>query len=344
MTHFLQSLWRNVELVILPKGDNWAGTTPKLFIHVPKTAGTSFRSAAEAFFGSSGVLRDYGPESADTSQSIKDHVYAVNNPSAIVHAVTQQGAHLVSGHFPLTKYRDVFSLSDTAALIRNPVAQVVSHFQHMAKHYGYEGTLLDFARKPQYRNVQSQYIGMVDPALIGLVGQTEDYRSFLKILNKQWGWRLPHRRRNVGNWLGIGRIRLSQAEHSEIERLNAVDKRLYRRVLQVFANRKTAYQSGFRSDIRGGIIQALEGQCLRGWALDMLSPEPVTIDVMIDGVLVARTTCDQPLPDYSGWKLPGSGLAGFTVDAVDLVSGNLIEILDSNGGILLDSCLVLAAK
>jgi hypothetical protein len=290
------------------------------------------------------VLRDYGPESADTSQSVKDHVYAANDPSAIAHALMEQGAYLVSGHFPLTKYRDVFSLSDTAALIRNPVAQVISHFQHMAKHYGYEGTLIDFARQPQYRNVQSQYIGMLDPALIGLVGLTEDYRSFLKILNKQWGWRLPHRRRNVGNWLGMGRIRLSQEEHNEIERLNAVDKRLYRRVTQVFANLKMAYYTGFRSDVRGGIIQALEGQCLRGWALDMLSLEPVTIDVMVDGFLVARATCDQPVPEYSWWKLPGSGLAGFTIDAVDLVTGNLIEILDSNSGIVLDSCRVSSAK
>lgn len=326
------------------EGDDRRKITPRLFIHIPKTAGTSLRSAAEICFGSSEVLRDYGPESADTSQSVKEHVYLGEGPTAIMHAIFEQQAKLVSGHFPLTKYKDVFCLADTATLVRNPVDQVVSHFQHMVRHYGHQGTLMDFARDPKYQNVQSQYVGMLDPALIGLVGLTESYRLFLEILKEQWDWNLPHRRQNVGNRLGIGKMKLSTEDRLEIECLNATDERLYRRASRVFTNRFKAHESGIFRDIRGGITRAIEGQDLAGWALDMCSPAPVTVDVVVEGECIASTACGQPLYEPSGWKLPGNGLGGFTIDKVALKEGHKVEIRDSEHGFILDSSQVLAAN
>lgn len=336
MHHYLVKFRRTIRLRTPRNGEDQEDTTPRLFVHIPKTAGTSLRIAAETCFGPSGVLRDYGPESKETSQHIKDLVYAGGDPAAITTALVEHRAKLVSGHFPLTKYRDIFCLSDTATLLRNPVEQVVSHYQHMIKHYGHQGTLMDFARLPHYRNVQAQYIGMLDPALIGLVGLKESYRSFLKILNEQWGWNLPHRRRNVGNWLVRGRIRLTREERLEIKRLNALDDDLYRRASHVFANRLKAYESGIRSDMRGGITRAVAGHDLEGWALDMRSPAPVRVDIMVDGEHITRTSCDQPMFQHSGWKLPGAGLAGFTIGPVPLKAGCMVEIRDPAHGFILD--------
>ena len=41
-----------------------------LFVHIPKTAGTSFRLAAQQFYGENNVFFDYGLESVETSKEI----------------------------------------------------------------------------------------------------------------------------------------------------------------------------------------------------------------------------------------------------------------------------------
>lgn len=310
--------------------------TPRLFIHIPKTAGTSFRSAAESRFGATRVLRDYGPDSEDTSQVLKDRVYGSGDPEALTSAIEEKGALLVSGHVSITKYRNVFGLADTATLIRNPVDQVVSHFRHMVRHYGYEGSLMEFARNPVYRNVQSQYIGVIDPALIGLVGLTESYRAFLNILNDQWGWNLRHRRRNVSNRFRGGVLEMSPEELREIERLNDQDVAIYRRAQQVFANRLKTYEQGLENDLRGGITAANGDQGVTGWALDMKSPTPVTVDVLVDGRMLAQVTCDQQAPCLSGWNLPVVDSAGFSIPHAGLDSRSVIELRDPVHGFVMD--------
>ena len=44
---------------------------PLFFIHIPKTAGSSFRVAAEQYFGSEATYFDYGNGSKETSESIE---------------------------------------------------------------------------------------------------------------------------------------------------------------------------------------------------------------------------------------------------------------------------------
>ena len=44
---------------------------PIIYLHIPKTAGTSFRMSAEQYFGPDQVLNDYGEESPNTSEDIR---------------------------------------------------------------------------------------------------------------------------------------------------------------------------------------------------------------------------------------------------------------------------------
>jgi hypothetical protein len=336
MPNLMTRLRRMIGLETHPGIENRSSAAPRLFIHIPKTAGTSFRSAAEARFGSNRVLRDYGPESEDTSRSVKEHVYELDQPGAISQALVQQEAVLLSGHFPLTKYRDVFRLRDTATLVRNPVDQVVSHFQHQSRHYRYGGTLMDFARQSQYQNVQSHYVGMLDPSMIGLVGLTESYRAFLRILNSQWGWNLPHRRRNIGNRFGLGRIRLTLGERREIERLNAVDATLYRRAAAVFQNRMKAFESGCDCDVRGGLSYSAANSVISGWAWDLERPGPVTVEIFLDGDHLTSVTCDQSVNGLSGWKLPNEGRVGFNLEQGTLTENSVLEMRDPTLELILD--------
>jgi len=45
-----------------------------LFIHIPKTAGTSFRVAAEKYFGEDNTFYDYSAKSPETSAEILENV------------------------------------------------------------------------------------------------------------------------------------------------------------------------------------------------------------------------------------------------------------------------------
>ena len=49
--------------------------SPIYFVHIPKTAGTSFRKASETFFGLRHVVYDYADDSNETSPFILDIVY-----------------------------------------------------------------------------------------------------------------------------------------------------------------------------------------------------------------------------------------------------------------------------
>jgi|GEM_PF-4667221 len=94
---------------------------PIIYLHIPKTAGTSFRVSAEEYFGEHNILRDYGADSSNTSADIIES--------------------LLCGHFSLPRYSEVFPDSPIMTFFRNPVNRVVSEFVHFTNHYGYTETL-----------------------------------------------------------------------------------------------------------------------------------------------------------------------------------------------------------
>ena len=48
-----------------------AANYPLFFIHISKTAGSSFRVAAERYFGKEHVFYDYGPKANETNPDIR---------------------------------------------------------------------------------------------------------------------------------------------------------------------------------------------------------------------------------------------------------------------------------
>lgn len=50
-----------------------------LFIHIPKTAGTSFRLASKDYFKEDNTYFDYSLNSVETSEIIKQKIYTEND-------------------------------------------------------------------------------------------------------------------------------------------------------------------------------------------------------------------------------------------------------------------------
>lgn len=312
----------------------------RFFVHIPKTAGTSFRAAAESRFGRSRVLRDYGLESDVTSVSVREEVYLKKDNSGIERAIARDNALLVAGHVPVTKYSGQLGLSNTIVLFRDPVHQVISHYRHATRDQDYDGDLLAFARQDRVRNLQSRLMAGIDPALLGVAGLTDQYRETLAIVNHCWSWDLRHVKKNVGGRLRLRLLEINGRTLEKLERLNESDRALYERARQVFKNSLYCLEHRVESEPRGAITLADSRSGVQGWALEMGSDAPVEIAIMINGRVHSRTHCDLAVSELSRWRLPREGCVGFRANNVTLSHGDSVEIRDVRQGLVLDKCRV----
>lgn len=336
----LSRLRRNHVTIEKESSGDSPATPIKLFVHIPKTAGTSFRNSAILQFGQPKVLQDYGEKRAATSKEIISCVYDSGDVTSIVDAVAETGAVMVSGHVQLTKYAGVIGLPDTVTFVREPVSRVVSHFRHMMRDEGFEGDLLKFIRMPLHRNVQSRVLCQLDPALLGIVGITEHYQDSVDIINSRWNWRLNQRQDNISDKMSDFKVSLSAEEEAEIKELNTSDIALYKRATHVFGNSLNCFKNGSASEPRGAISTATANHGVSGWAFDMYSDELVEIDVLVNREVRSQMKCVDFRPILAGWKVPRCGYIGFHLKAVSLKSGDKIEIRDNRHGLILDSVVV----
>jgi len=309
----------------------------KFFVHIPKTAGTSFRQSAVDCFGQKKILQDYGSKRAATSSSVKSCVYLPDDVTGVTDAFANSGAVMISGHVQIAKYAGIIGLPNTISFIREPVSRVVSHYRHMLRDEGFDGDLLMFANQPKYRNTQTRVLCQLDPALIGIIGITEQYQESIDIINRRWNWTLNQRKDNISDKLSGLKVSLSSEETAEITNLNLKDLALYDRAILVFGNSLACLKSGSNSDPRGKISAASANHGISGWAFDMFSDQAAEIDVVVNKEVRANLKCTDFRPILAGWKVPRSGYIGYHFRSETLKDGDEIEIRDSKNHLLLDS-------
>jgi len=285
-------------------------------------------------------LCDYGLQSAETSPAILKLVLESGDPCGVINALQSTNAVMLSGHLHATRYGGIFGSLNTVTFVRNPLDRVVSHYRHAVRDQGFKGPLMDFAREDTYINVQSRILAGLDPALVGVIGLTEQYRDSIDIINEKWGWKLEYRQENVSDQMSSLRVEPSSKEKREIEKLNERDFELYERASHLFANGVECLTRGIRHEPRGAISSATVAKGLNGWAFCVDSEEMAQIDVVINGSQIASLSCAGFRPGVAGWRAPRSGYVGFAMREVQLVEGDRVEIRDSKSQLLLDSTLV----
>lgn len=77
--------------------------SPLFFVHVPKTAGTSFRKSAEECLGVDAVEYDYEPTSLETTDIIRRWVYEKNDFFELNNHFQTSCMSFLSGHVPASK-------------------------------------------------------------------------------------------------------------------------------------------------------------------------------------------------------------------------------------------------
>lgn len=161
-------------------------------VHLPKTAGTSFRAALKAHYGEA-LLEDYAMLPMQLSRGPRE-IMALR---AAFNACRQFTAstRAIHGHFLPVKYRVALRRRPTAYVtwLRDPVDRLVSHYHYWQRDYAGDDpkqplrnrmllerwSLERFCLGAEMRDLYRQYLWSFPPARFAFIGITEHYAQDL---------------------------------------------------------------------------------------------------------------------------------------------------------------------
>ena len=209
-----------------------------IFVHIPKTAGTSFRQGMLDVFGRKALLYDYGPDAPETDVSIR-RLYKQGefSPRRIAEETGGNECKALCGHFPLFRYLNVFPGSTVISFIREPLQRCYSEFLHWRRDKGYSDSFEHFFQQKGQINLQSRLLeGFPEN---GLVGVSEYYDQSLVMINRALGisvpvLRLNTKRENIHSTYSAGLI--GESLIRQFYEMNTRDVSLYGAIAQPFVD------------------------------------------------------------------------------------------------------------
>lgn len=157
---------------------------PIIFIHIPKTAGTSFRAAAESWFGKRRLLFDYGVQARNTSRIFRDFEAGKLQWSEVVKHVAK--CRFVSGHFPDKRYMSDFDSACFCTFVRDPVKRMISQYFHHKHKLGYDKGIAAFVEEARFHDHQHRLLAGISIEKMGFVGVTERYEESISLFNQRY--------------------------------------------------------------------------------------------------------------------------------------------------------------
>lgn len=172
------------------------------FVHVPRTAGTSFRYQLQK--AGLRVFMDYGD----------DPFVAGRHPQFdSIDAVMKSGEFdVVAGHVKASRYADAAKANGWLLVtwIRDPLERLMSHYSHWvqmfwrrqmsgAAHVEFceqRPSFMEWLEKPEVIRSMSLQLD-IDPALFDFIGQTEEYKVDLDSFNETFRTDFPLSRENA---------------------------------------------------------------------------------------------------------------------------------------------------
>jgi hypothetical protein len=213
-------------------------------LHIPKAAGTSFRTALEAKFGS-GLLRDYDDRPIHSSP-------AERNAKALRDCQLNrqrsfEGVTCIHGHFLPRKYMPLIEQKATRLVtwLRNPVERLASNYHHW-KRFGQcdqgspvvrrfideQWSLERFCFAGELKDLYSQFLWDFPFARFDFVGITEHYEEDMAYFSRRFLDAPAAVHRSNVNPDSIGRNYVSDPGlRADIEAFHAQDMALYRQAL-----------------------------------------------------------------------------------------------------------------
>jgi len=220
------------------------------FLHIPKTAGQSFRQGAMDYFGKSNCVLLYGEDKKTTSEIANNIYYKTHNLSLnqkyeeLCIYIEKHNILFYSSHASATVL-PCFDPNQAVIFLREPLNRLISHYNYAIKKKHIEGSFESFIENPIYQNMQSALLGNQVLSSIGFVGLTEKYKESLFLFNNQYGTNLKFSQKNKMSFLfkKIKKKNLSASLIKKIKQLNQQDFELYEEGESLFNKHLEAFKN-----------------------------------------------------------------------------------------------------
>ncbi len=280
-----------------------------LFVHIPKTAGTSFRKAAEKYFLKENVYYDYGQNSVETSEIILNKIYKQEDMYALDNYFETKKQIFLSGHFHAAKYGTLFKTVNTIAFVRNPVEQVISHYNHHCRYLDYKESLETFVKDKRFKNIQSRILSGRPIELYGFIGLTEAYAKSIELINDYYDLNIEVLSENINEKKELTSKTINEEIRALIREENQEDILLYSKVENIFQERVKCYEEN--KQYIHVLIQEKTDKKIRGCAFYKTTDKAINVKIFSNSNLLDVVQTKSFRPGLLHYKLPRKGFVGF---------------------------------
>lgn len=293
-----------------------------LFVHIPKTAGTSFRDSLRDIFGD-GLYCDYGPE-PETSPEVIEYIHKRNAyPEFGSFLAAQNKLICMSGHYPIKKYGPFFNIKNVMMFVRDPVQRTISQYEHVRRVEGSTESLESFCSRPAHMNLQTRNIGRAPFNLIGFLGLQEFYSESLQMLRAQLGLQVQESFLNINQQRSSVKYQPDSELLALLEKNNEQDLLLYKKITALFKQRYALFSAG--KTYMHGMVNAIHPQGVTGWVVDHGSDEAVEVSLVVNGEVVASSLANSYRHNLREWNVGRQGYIGFDFQVKNLTANDQVE-------------------
>ncbi|MBO6506723.1 MAG: sulfotransferase family 2 domain-containing protein [Kordiimonadaceae bacterium] len=297
---------------------------PILFIHIPKTAGTSLNASAEAYFGKDAIEKDYGAEAPHTTALVRQHIYGPDTVDqfGFTESFLIDRKAWLTGHFSADRYLQFLGCENVISFVREPVERVISEYLYLKRTQRMERSFEEFYRHPHETNKQYSFVGRFPWQAFHFIGTQERYADGLAHLSETLAIPIEIQTKNIRK--DQSHLEIDDATRQDIAAWNERDIAFYTAVCAYMEKQFVARETGQAFCFHD--VGFVPGQHAIGWAFYEGSNAAVNIDLYVDDKCVSSVLASEHVPELHWVNAPRKGCVGFRFVLDDYTAASKIEI------------------